>query len=581
MRFLNEKVVLKLIAIGPLIFIPSVVIAIALLIINSHERNFQQNLAQLEANLVDKRKSAVRSKVDSTVDLVAYQKSITRQELMERVRGRVNDAYKLAHTIYDTYAGKRPDAEIRELIVTALRPLVWNGGESFIWILDYSGRFQLAPAYLRHLEGTSIIDFQDAVGRHVIREEIALCKESGEGFLWDTFTKPGEPGERQYEQVAFVRELGHYDWYLGSGEYLDTADRITDAHLLDSIRKIDAIGSHYMFILTKGGSLLLNPSVGDRDGGDLPTSDEPETRKVIGKILEFLKAREGGFVTYEWINPATQERDLKVSYVRNVPETDWVVGSGFYGSEIRNEIDRQKAALYAVYTVEYKQLMMELSLIVLLSLIVSWFISRYVRKSFERYQARISRKSWELERLNETLEEKVIQRTWELEAARAELEKIATTDPLTGVHNRYSLHRIIEGEIQRAMRYGGHFSMIMFDIDHFKRVNDRFGHFVGDEVLRKVTWIVGQILRDVDAMGRYGGEEFLILLPCVSRDNAIVLAERIRRAVETHIFDTVGTVTISLGVAEWEQGERYDALFKRLDLLLYRTKNSGRNRVSG
>lgn len=93
------------------------------------------------------------------------------------------------------------------MVVEALHPLEWNNGESFIWILDFDGIFQLAPTYLRHLEGSSIIDFQDSTGREIIKEEIALVKTVGSGFLWDTFTKPNEDPNKQFKQLAFVKKI--------------------------------------------------------------------------------------------------------------------------------------------------------------------------------------------------------------------------------------------------------------------------------------------------------------------------------------------------------------------------------------
>ncbi len=152
-RFLHENNLLHLIAFGPLIFIPSVVLLISFLVVSLQKENFERNLANLKKNLLNERRIAVRTKVHSAVDLITYQKSIIKQDLMSRVKTRVKDAHKIATAIYEKYKDSKSKAQIQDIIVTTLRSLEWNGGESFIWILDFEGVFHLAPEYLRHLEG--------------------------------------------------------------------------------------------------------------------------------------------------------------------------------------------------------------------------------------------------------------------------------------------------------------------------------------------------------------------------------------------------------------------------------------------
>ena len=119
----------------------------------------------------------------------------------------------------------------------------------------------------------------------------------------------------------------------------------------------------------------------------------------------------------------------------------------------------------------------------------------------------------------------------------------------------------------------------MFDIDHFKRVNDRYGHSYGDLVLKDLCRLIRGLIRQGDMLIRWGGEEFIILLPATEIDEAAQLAERIRQDVETERFPEVGSITISLGVAQLRKGDNIDSLLKRVDNALYHAKQSGRNRV--
>ena len=164
------------------------------------------------------------------------------------------------------------------------------------------------------------------------------------------------------------------------------------------------------------------------------------------------------------------------------------------------------------------------------------------------------------------------------------LERLAITNSLTGVYNRRHFFTIIENEIQRAVRYKRPLSIIMIDIDHFKGVNDRFGHLVGDQVLAKIAGHVRGALRINDIMGRYGGEEFAILLPETCGEDSELVAERLRESVAERPFQTDRgklPITISLGVTCL--GEDRDISVERLldeaDKALYQAKNAGRNRT--
>lgn len=163
----------------------------------------------------------------------------------------------------------------------------------------------------------------------------------------------------------------------------------------------------------------------------------------------------------------------------------------------------------------------------------------------------------------------------QLAEAYARIQDIAVHDELTGVYNRRFLAQTLVREQARAGRAGGGFSLCLLDIDHFKKVNDSHGHAAGDEVLKQVAGIAGRGLRAVDVFGRFGGEEFLLILPDTDLTAAHVVAERIRAAIAAQT-----RVTVTVGVAQHAKGEGAEVL-ARADQALYRGKASGRNCVIG
>ncbi|MBU1225244.1 MAG: diguanylate cyclase [Gammaproteobacteria bacterium] len=160
-----------------------------------------------------------------------------------------------------------------------------------------------------------------------------------------------------------------------------------------------------------------------------------------------------------------------------------------------------------------------------------------------------------------------------------EIHLLATTDSLTGISNRSEFSRMLASEMDRAKRYGTPLSLIMYDLDYFKRVNDSFGHDAGDEVLRAVTDVVKGNTRAVDVVARWGGEEFMVLMPQSDLTSAKSAAEKLRQAIAEHRFDKVNTITVSFGVTEFVPQDDFNTLLKRVDDALYLAKANGRNRV--
>lgn len=185
-----------------------------------------------------------------------------------------------------------------------------------------------------------------------------------------------------------------------------------------------------------------------------------------------------------------------------------------------------------------------------------------------RSKAEIEKTLEENQRLSRSLAEKV-----------KELEVLAVTDPLTKLYNRTKLDEEMDREIDRATRYGEAFGVILMDIDHFKQVNDQFGHQTGDRVLAEVAKVLRDCSRTTDVVGRWGGEEFLILCPETDMAGLTAKAERFRVALEQYEFPGVGRKTSSFGIAAWRPGDAEQDLLSRADAALYCAKEIGRNRV--
>ncbi|RLJ71193.1 diguanylate cyclase (GGDEF)-like protein [Hydrogenivirga caldilitoris] len=166
-----------------------------------------------------------------------------------------------------------------------------------------------------------------------------------------------------------------------------------------------------------------------------------------------------------------------------------------------------------------------------------------------------------------------------LKQKEKELKELALRDPLTGLPNRRILMDFLGFEINRANRKGTPLSIAFVDIDDFKQINDTYGHLVGDRVLKALSGILKKNLRSTDLVGRYGGEEFLIIMPETDLKTAVKVMERLRKRIEETHFEPVGRVSVSIGITELRAGDDMNSVLGRADEKLYQAKREGKNRV--
>jgi len=578
---LNEKSILKIIAAGPLVFIPLVIIITALLVINIYNNSLEKSILKFETDLIQTEKKAIQSKVDSIADLIVYQKSIVKEDLTSRLKERVENVINTAETIYQQNKETRSPDEIKSIITTTFRPLQWNNGESYIWIVDYNGVLQLGSDNISHLEGTSILDIKDAAGREIIKEEIALCKTEGEGYLWDVFSKPGKDLSKQFEQFAFVKAFGHYDWYFGTAEFLNTAIKVRDDKLLKSIEKLGGTSSNYIFIINTNGDMLLNPAKPEIVGKNIFKLNSPSSENILHKMKDALQDKNQAFLSYIWINPETQQEEMKYTYIHTISDSDWIVGSGFYDSTIGNKVAKQAILMHEDYYSRFKYLIFISLIILIFGLILSYFLSRYLKNSFLTYRNKITKATKDLQKLNISLEGKIQNRTQALEDMTNELQILAYNDVLTGLPNRVLLADRLEQAIEKAKRHNIGLALFFIDLDKFKEVNDSFGHELGDNVLKTVAKSLNSIIRKEDTLARLGGDEFTIIMEELKQpEDALVLAEKILKVIKEPIYIDGLTLYIScsIGISLYDKTVKnaHDFL-KYADTAMYIAKEKGRN----
>jgi diguanylate cyclase (GGDEF)-like protein len=284
---------------------------------------------------------------------------------------------------------------------------------------------------------------------------------------------------------------------------------------------------------------------------------------------------------------------------RYIEKLDWGLVAKVNESEVGERVNRNKSIIYLTGLVI-------IVLAVAAGVVLSFFISNPIER-LKTYSSKVANGSFDpppqmggwqevkeltahfsfmvkaLQEMNDNLATRIEERTKELQEANAKLEIVATQDPLTGLHNRRYFDDRYQEEFSRAKRYGSELTVAIMDIDHFKQVNDTYGHDFGDIVLRKIAAFLKSTARDSDILARIGGEEFCIILPETPKNASGVLLNRLCTeiaGIEFSLKDQALNVTCSFGVAHLD-GDTEDAetLLKQADVALYEAKTGGRNRV--
>ncbi|WP_181388462.1 transporter substrate-binding domain-containing diguanylate cyclase [Vibrio albus] len=303
---------------------------------------------------------------------------------------------------------------------------------------------------------------------------------------------------------------------------------------------------------TEQALLLVNNGVADAYIGNLAIANY----MIVNGRMDKLK-----------VAIPTKYKNIDFSFI--APK-EWSVLTSIMNKGFRSITAKQHSALqlkwFTVQTVEQTNYGPALYIFVTAIFIIVLFFWWNMKLAFQKQRADKA--------LSELLHVKA-----SLEKKNGELEKISTTDSLTNLYNRGKIEKILVTEFERVRRYGGNLAIIMADVDHFKSINDTYGHQVGDLVLVNIARLFESRVRRVDSVGRWGGEEFLIVCPNTGLEGAFHVAEGLREGVEQVKLGVAGYRSVSLGVTEYYTGDSTATIIQRVDQALYQAKIEGRNKV--
>ena len=569
MNMFSEQNVARISFLCAVVLVAILTVSSGLLFIANKFDTLNKDLVTLEQDFIADEKEQLRNDVSSLQANIASRSKSMNNVLERNLQVRVQEALMTAENIHSTMKSRISDEMIENVIKEAIRPIRFNDKQGYCFILRLDGEVILYPADT-NLEGTNFFSNNIYLAPEVVAEMIELVKAQGQGSLRYDWFKPHDLSGQRVEKISYVALFEPLGWIIGTGEYVDNLDSLTRKTVTNELREsLQGNIPDYFFIYELnnigGGkdfaTMLINNNRPDLVGK--PISDDYTDAKGKQFRKEFLKGiREKGeaYVVY-WYRKTDGSGDgRKLSYFKFYPEWNWVIAKGIYFDRLDEVIAEKKEELSSKVTEDIKLLILIFFGGVVLALLAAFFLSKGLQRIFNNYRHAQEEYAKQLETLNNAL------------------EKQSQTDALTKINNRGYFNEQLAKEIASAERYPNPVSLILFDIDKFKVINDTLGHLAGDTVLRELAALISDNIRQTDVFARWGGEEFVILVTNINIVQAAKFSEKLRKIIETHRFSVERDITCSFGASTYRPPEKIEDFLQRTDEALYRAKKGGRNR---
>jgi len=367
------------------------VISVALVgyfwIMNEYER-FKKEEITLREEYVDAQKNLIKHETDQVIDYVEFKISQAETRLKQIIRNRTHEAYDIAINLYNQHRATKNPAELKKIITDALRPIRYNKQRGYYFITRFDG-VEILFADRPEMEGRNLIDMQDTRGKFVIRDMIAITRESGEGFYRYTWTKPNQTG-KDFPKIAFIKHFEPFDWLIGTGEYLDDVVNDIQQEVLARIENIRFGEDGYIFAVQWDGLSL----VASQKGKNVIDLTDANGVKIILELIKTSKSG-GGYVSYVMPKFDRDTTYHKLSYTKAISDWQWLVGAGVNMDRIEAVIDQKRDLLRERVKSDIYKIISILFAILLFVLLIVKLVSNRNKKNFNLFTAFFSKAATE------------------------------------------------------------------------------------------------------------------------------------------------------------------------------------------
>ncbi|HCY87327.1 MAG TPA: hypothetical protein DHV36_19495 [Desulfobacteraceae bacterium] len=569
------------------------VVSVASYTLITQYRNHLAREKEIRQGYVDTHRAFIQREVDAAVSLIESERQGYENRLRQEIILRTREGHRLITSLYERYKTRLPETELKSLLLNTLAGIrFFENHRGYYFVVDTQGVTLLSAGDPSVVE-QKMTQIANPRAAEMIRSLLVLGEKQAEGFNDIQWSVPGESILRP--KLIYYKMFSPYGWYVGTGEYLDmivAREQITLLERLSRIRFTEGEDG-YIFVMNTDGIMLMHPILRDLEGKNVLDHVTDDGKAVFREMISIAQDRGQGFINYSWFRPSVLESAPKLSFVRLDPQWQWIISTGVYTDAIEAQLRQENVKIRGDLQKKISNILAATCLILIFLFMIHVVVRRYAGSDLKTFihHFKTAAESGGLIpagqiRFKEfhTLSNAVNQVLIDKQKAEQELIEQATMDGLTRIPNRRHFLEHLQNEIGRSRRYGQPLSLFVMDLDHFKRVNDTYGHTAGDYVLKTFADIAADSLRQVDLLGRLGGEEFGVVLPQTDLEPAVEAAQRLCSAVASHPFSFEGadiSVTVSIGVSTVVEPEHVEivSLLKCADQHMYKAKEGGRNQV--
>jgi len=331
---------IKLIKLWGIIFLLGMGVSIVVIDVIGSHRDFNFRADQMRADYIARQKQIIKQEVNRVVDLISYEKAQSEILTRSKIKSRGYEAYSIAQNIYQHNKTAKSEAEIQQMILDALRPIRFEYGSGYYFATRLDG-VEMLFADKPEMEGLNLLDVQDTRDQYVIKDMVEIAKQSGEGFYEYHWTKPDSVGN-DFKKISFIKRFEPYDWFIGTGLYVDDVEGHIKANLLSTISRIRFGKEGYIFINRLNGDALVSNGKlfsGTKKLWEVFNKNPEKMKDIFDKEYNAALKPEGDYIYYSHIKLTTPNKESpKASFIYGIPDLQWLVGAGVYLDDVETDI---------------------------------------------------------------------------------------------------------------------------------------------------------------------------------------------------------------------------------------------------
>lgn len=383
MLFENEKKFLNIMKYTPSIFVLSITIFILTISFLDNKKTFEEDKEKIRFEYTEKNEEIIKQRVYEVYNYIKREQEYTEQELRKTLKEAIDIANNIIKGIYNNNLDKSEE-EIKKLVVDALRNIKFNDGRGYYFIYENSGKNILLP-HNEKLEGKNFWNHQDAKGAYIIQDMTRLLSTQNEAFYEWYWYNPKNP-DIQRKKIGLVKNLEQFDWFIGTGEYVEEFEKEVQERVLRNIKEVKFGSNGYFFIINYDSIYLSHIKKEYIGQNAIKNNDTVEVKKVIEDMINIAKNGEGFYSYIQNKKPDNNESIRKISFVKGLDNWSWMIGTGFYEDDMQKAINNKKNELDQEFNEYLFKTTIFAFLLIFLLLSISIYFSKKLQEIFRSYQ---------------------------------------------------------------------------------------------------------------------------------------------------------------------------------------------------